>query len=944
MSAYLLIFFSFIFSSSASVLEGQVLSPDYQQNPTEIRWRRIITEHFEIIFPSGIDREAQRVSHLLEKVFPYVCRSMEVLPPRIPLVLQTQSVQSNGFVSLAPRRSEWFMTPAIDPELTNTEWLKTLAIHELRHVVQFEKSRRGFNHFLEIFLGEVGQAVGLLLTLPPWFYEGDAVGIETALTNGGRGRLPLFDRDLRTLLLSGKKWNYDKAHLGSYKDYIPNHYVYGYFYTTWLRIKYGDFFLSKLVNESSQKSWNPLSFYNSVDRLTNQKFETFYESVMRDLFLEWDDRRRQIKLSPKELLSGVDRNGWTNYYYPQEMDDGRILVLKKGLSFIDEFVAFDDKGKEESLFYPGILHNKYPYKLRQGKIAFFENEYDPRWGYRDFSRLKVFDVKMKKIVLDKRKTKGRLAVLDQEGKNIAFIGWDEGQGQTIIVLDQKGNEVRRISYPRERVITSIDWSSLDSLVLVVRDRLDLKSIVDFNIETKQEKILFGPTQTNIGFIAVKNEKIFFESPESGIDNIYLLSPEGPRQLTTSEFGAYAPDLLKGELIYNDYSVDGMNVVRKKSPSLSEERSSGSFYPIFEKFSKSEDFYGLSQQPDDNKDYPIEIYPQFKNALNFHSWVILAPPLTNTISLTGISRDILNKLSLMAGAEYNLNELTTKGFVGATWSHLYPVLDLQAAYGGRQIDEVSSSNKTQDRWEEGSFELGMSIPWRYIQGRFIHRFTSRAFAKVIKVTNKFSDDLTELSNSTLSSPGLEFSFSAFERLSLRDVYPHWGLSFSTKAEEGKDISGKGQQGAYRGVDARIFVPGFFLHHSFFHQFAFENQRPRNYRYASEVLYPRGTSAIFLQEFIKYSGNYLFPLYYPDWNWSRYLYLKRVSINLFYDELNGRQGTNSYRAASTGWEAIFDLNLVRIFLPLSFGIRGSYILDGEQKTSNYELFLNSVVGTF
>ena len=184
-----LLFFSLSF---ATVIEAPAPLVDYQQNPSAMEWSKIDTEHFEIIFPKGIEKQAQRVSHLLETAYPLVSRSLEVYPKKISLILQNQSTVSNGFVTLAPRRSEWYTTPAMDPELTNTEWLKTLAVHEFRHVVQFQKTRQGFNRVLEIWLGEIGQALGIGLTLPPWFLEGDAVGIETALTKGGRGRLPLL--------------------------------------------------------------------------------------------------------------------------------------------------------------------------------------------------------------------------------------------------------------------------------------------------------------------------------------------------------------------------------------------------------------------------------------------------------------------------------------------------------------------------------------------------------------------------------------------------------------------------------------------------------------------------------------------------------------------------------------------------------------------------------
>jgi hypothetical protein len=943
MKLMFLFFLVFISASSpANVIEAPILSVDFEQNPPDMTWKHLTTKHFDIIFPSELEEDAQRVGHLLEKAYPFVTRSLESAPNRIPLILQNQSVESNGFVTLAPRRSEFYVTPSVDPELGNTEWLKTLSIHEFRHIVQFQKGRQGFNKYFEMLLGQTGQALGLGLTLPPWFFEGDAVGIETALTRGGRGRLPQFDRDLRTLLLSGKDWNYDKAHLGSYDDYVPNHYVYGYFYTSWLRNHYGDLFLSKLANHSAQNSWNPLTFYNSTSILTNQSFDHFYRSVMKELVTEWKKRQDALTLTPFQVKNLGRRFGWTNYQYPQSTKDGKILALKRGLSFIDQYVLIDGKN-EKTLFYPARLQNDYPYKLRNNRMAFFEADIDPRWGYRDFSRLKVYDIKKESFILDQRKTKGRLAVLNQTGEKIVYIEWASHQKQAIVGMSLEGQEIFRLPYPKTSVITSIDWLNDNELVFVAKDQDDLKSIQKINISSGTEEVLVKKEVTNLGFISVTNGTILFESPKSGIDNIWMVTKDGPIQLTSSPFGAYSPSLAGDKLLYNDYSVNGMNIVTKSINWKTEQKSENSFYPIFEKFSKSEDFSSLETELAKAQEFKVKDYSQTKHAINLHSWVILAPPLSSTVTLAGYSRDVLNKFSLAAGAEYNINERTTEGFVSSTWSHLYPVFDLRGGYGKRRQEFRLGNNQSENTWEEGTFEAGVQIPWNYLQGRFVHSFTSRAFSKLIKVNNKITD-ASEMSNGSLFSPGVEFSYNVASRFAKRDINPAWGFMFNGKAEEGKDISGNGMKGSHQAVEARIYLPGLWYHHSFYHQIAYERQRNRSYEYSSLIVYPRGTRNVFLQEFQKYSGNYLMPLFYPDYNLSRFIYFKRVSFNLFYDELSGRLAGLSYEAASAGWETIFEMNFLRIFIPFSIGVRGSYIINGLEKDDNYEVFLASQLGTF
>lgn len=928
-----------------AIIEAPVNPVDFEQNPNNIQWKKIDTENFEIIFPSEIAHEAQRAAHLLEKAYPFVTRSLETKPARISLVLQNQSVNSNGFVTLAPRRSEWYVTPSVDPELTNTEWLKTLSVHEFRHVVQFQKTRKNFNRYFEILLGEVGQALGLALTLPPWFLEGDAVGLETALTKGGRGRLPVFERDLRTLLLSGKDFDFDKAILRSYKDWVPNHYVYGYFLTTSMRNEYGDLFLSKLADQSSKTSWNPLSFYNSSDRMLEGNFEEFYAETMETLLANWKREAEKLTLTPYEVKTTDRPYGWTNYYFPMATSEGDVIALKSGLSYITQFVVLKGK-KEELLFYPGRLIQEYPYKLRKDKFAYLEVELDPRWGYRDFSRLQVYDVKEKKIILTVPETKLRLATLNHEADKIMAVDWREEQGQSVVVMNSEGKELKRFPHPKEEVITSIDWISDDEAVLVIKDHDDMKVLASMNLGNGQVTYLTGKTVTNLGFVTVSEGNILLESPATGIDNIFHYQKNQLRQITSAPFGAYAPTMHEGKLIYNNYTVDGMDVVTKSVDWEKENISQDSFIPFYEKFAIAEGMDSFAQKLAEKSEHDVQDYSQVRNAINLHSWVIAAPPLSNTITLIGYSRDILNKFTLSGGAEYNLNETTGQGFVSAVWSHFYPVYDLRAAYGNRrQQIPVSNVKSVENAWEEGTLEGGVQIPWQNIVGRFNQSFTTRAFAKFIHVTDKVTTDLTDVSKGTLFSPGLEAHYAFIQRTALRDILPGLGFTLDGEFQEGHDIEGQDQKGSILSLDSRAFLPGLSKHHSFFHQFAYERQQDKFYQYSSLIFYPRGTEDLFLQEFTKYSGNYTLPLAYPDWHISRYIYMRRVAFNAFYDELRGRYKATHYQAASTGWELLLETNLLRLMLPLTWGLRGSYVLTGlEQGESNYELFIGSTLGVF
>jgi hypothetical protein len=204
--------------------------------PASVRWQQIHTEHFRVIFPTDAAHDGQRAANVLEYIYSKEGKTLNHQPAKIPVVLHNRTAFSNGFVSWAPKRSEWFLTPPQDNYAQ--DWLEQLAVHEYRHVVQIDKLNQGITKALGFAVGQ--QAVGAISgLLPMWFLEGDAVATETALTNAGRGRNPAFEMPLRTIALSGKYQKYDKALFGSYRDHVPNHYELGYQIVSWTRERYG---------------------------------------------------------------------------------------------------------------------------------------------------------------------------------------------------------------------------------------------------------------------------------------------------------------------------------------------------------------------------------------------------------------------------------------------------------------------------------------------------------------------------------------------------------------------------------------------------------------------------------------------------------------------------------------------------------------------------------
>lgn len=138
----------------------------------------------------------------------------------------------------------------------------------------------------------VGQQAGLLssVLLPIWFLEGDAVMNETQMASFGRALQPSFTIEYRAYLTEGtKKFPLDKWFCGSYKNYIPDHYQFGYQLAAWSREQYGDDMWSRVAEYGSKypytiltTKWALHKYYrtsvNEIARNTLDELTRFWRS------------------------------------------------------------------------------------------------------------------------------------------------------------------------------------------------------------------------------------------------------------------------------------------------------------------------------------------------------------------------------------------------------------------------------------------------------------------------------------------------------------------------------------------------------------------------------------------------------------------------------------------------------------------------------------------
>ena len=956
-------------------------SPVLENNPPSIKWYQVNTANFRVIFPKGFDTQAQRVANTLEHLHAAEAKTIGSSPRKISLILQNQSSLSNAFVSVLPRRSEFYTTPPQDYNFIGAnDWLDMLASHEYRHIVQYQHARRGFNNVLYYLFGATTFAGMSQAAAPDWFWEGDAVATETAFTKTGRGKIPKFSLAFRTNLLEGREFNYHKQYLRSYKHFMPDEYVIGYHLTSYLRKRTND---PNIWGKISGRAWNvpfiPFTFSNAIKKESGLYVTQLYREMAKDFKKDWNEKLSQLELTPYEKVNARKNKAYTDYLYPQPQPDGSIIALKRGIGDIDQFVRITNDG-EKRIFTPGLTNDAGMLSAVNGKIVWNEYGFDPRWLVRDYSLVKGINItdNKKKSVLGSRKERYGSAALSPDGQKVVAIRNDVSYQTQIVILDfTSGNVLKQFDNPENYFFSMPRWADDGKRIAVLKTTRGGKSISILDTETGQLTDVTSESDENVGHPVLYGDYLLYNSPISEIDNIYAirLSSGEKFKITTSRHGAFNPAVSPDGkfLYYNDQSKDGLDIVKipfdssALHPYTPQVEGVDSYSHLIEQEGGTQVFETVPQTQ-----LPVAKYSKFRGLVNPYTWGLnVETDLTRaTIGLS--SKDILSTTAVDLGYEYDINERTGSFFARASYQAWFPIIDFTARYGKRSVNEglfpVAKGNSYEFKelnfeWTERTFEGGLRIPLTITRSRFISNVTLSDNLGITFVQN-FKNNL-DGNGRILPIPTTDtvfrftdyidhgsliynhFSLSAYRVLkrSYRDINSKFGqvinLEYYNTMNAGELGDFQGNQFSIYGI---LYLPGLFKHHSLWGYWAYQHTQiedsDNNYTFRNNIPLPRGLGVVLSENLYTMSVNYTLPLWYPDIAIGPLLNIQRVRANAFFDYGAGSTQVllRNYEYSSVGAEVKLDINILRFKPQFDIGVRFSKGL--SPSTSEIEL----LIGTF
>jgi hypothetical protein len=907
------------------------------QEPASIRWKQIKTTHFKLVFPDYYEENARKLAGYLDTVYKYASATLDHHPKRIPLWLHTQSATSNALVAWAPKRMEFYTTPGQD--MYAQPWLEQLSIHEYRHVVQVDKLNQGFTKVLSWIFGQQGTAAVLGLYVPSWFMEGDAVVTETGLSYSGRGRQPLFEMKMRAIALEKGPYTYDKASMGSYRDFLPNQYELGYFLVAEGRRKYGPEIWEHSLNRIARRPYMVTPFQKGIKDISGKKKLPFYDECMSSLQAAWQKQDDVTLIANSQQLSPPSRI-YTNYSFPLFINDSTVLAIKSALEELTLFVSIGPEGKEEVIFKPGFL-KKESLSYAAGQICWVETRPDLRWSNRSTTIIRIYDIESGKARTINKKMRLFAPALSKDASRIVTVRVDSMDQYSLVVLDANdGSILNVIPAPANAFPMTPVWAN-ENMILAVLVSEDGKNIAKFDVASGRSKTLLQWDYTDISRPVYHAPYIFFTAAWSGISNIYALdiTEGGIYKVSSSRFGAdYACVSEDGSrLVFADYSSDGYRVVtqdinNKEWLALNDISDQG--IGLYRSIAAQEEVVPpWSDVP--ASEAPSKKYSKIGNLFNFHSWAPLDINASNYTIQPGISimsQNLLSSSFLEAGYSYNLNEEAGKVYGNYSYRGWYPIFDLYADYGlRRKIDYQTEANEVS--WDETNLRAGVRLPLNLRRGRYYAGIEPAAYVNQgLRRMKKGSP--VDSAKSDIFSTGYSLNLYRQRMSTFRDIYPKWGQSVGLYYRD-TPLDQDNMSYILAGI-GNFYFPGLFRHHGINiysgYQYRIISSFSK-YKFTDLVSYPRGVNRMQDQELLSFRATYALPIAYPDWSIGPVLYMKRIRAGLFYDYAIGLnpKGKNYYQ--STGIDLITEVHILRFVAPIELGLRSIYLPDENAFTFGF-----------
>lgn len=903
-------------------------------NPSNQKWMQVNTNTSRVIFPKGLDSQASRISNVVALLDSTTLYSIGNKIRKWDIVLLNQSTDANAFVRLAPVVSELYLIPPQNNFSNGSvRWDDNLIIHEGRHMQQFSNFNHGFTKVFSFLLGQEGQLFANGITIPNYFFEGDAVWQETLVSAQGRGRIPYFFNGMKSLWLAKKDYSWMKLRSGSLRQFVPDHYAVGYPLVAYGYEKYGEGFWRKVTADAVSFKGLFYSFNKAIEKYSGKTYKQFRDDALQYFQAQTFAATEKNKVA-FNYITPVEKNNVVDYIFPQFVNDDTIIVTKQSYKELNSFY-FLINGREQKIRVKDYVTDDY-FSYNNGKLVYTAYQSDPRWANRNYSVIQLLDIYTKQQRQLTIKSKYFSPDINAEGTEVIAVNVSpDGSNYLHRLNAATGELVMKVPNPNNYFFTQTKYINNSAAVSAVRNVGGQMALVKIDLATGATEPLTSFTYNVLGYPSVKGDTVYFgmtdnfsiDKNNKPTDRIFAVSLNNKKlyRLTDNVNGVYQPVVnTKGQLLFTAFTADGLRLAAINNSGLQwkdfTNDSQKTNHIIGAVAASQQKGAAVLYQLQDTKT-TISKYKKSFKLFNFHS----ARPIASEpeYGYSFYSDNILSSFSSSLSYIYNRNEGSHTAAFDAVFAGWFPYLNIGTEYSvNRFVDTALGKGIS---FNSAKLKTGFSIPLTFINGRTF-KYLNFGAGYNIEQLAYIGIGKDVFKNKALKYANAFFSFSNLSRQAKQHINPHWAQSFSFNYRDAFNFY-KGHK--FLGSSS-FYFPGLFTNHSLVLNVAYQKRDTVPDLFSNNFPYSRGYEALNTRRMYRLGANYHFPLMYPDWGFGNIIFFQRIRANAFFDYTNAKARVNGILteiiSRSTGTEIFFDTKLWNE-LPVSIGVRYSRLLDTD-----------------
>lgn len=725
---------SLIFLAAASFCaKGQFYTPG--TDPGYLRWYSVESPYYKIIYPEGADSLARSYARLLEQFREPLGRSIGQTPKsgkwarKMPVVLHTHHLVSNGSVGYAPIRMDFFTTPesyGSDP----VSWSVQLAAHEPRHQAQLEKMENaGLFKGLSYVIGQGAAPLAWMLYVASIRGEGDAVTAETGLAQGTRARTADFLGYMRMAFDQGDWRDLTRWTQGSYKHFTPDHYKSGYMFVAGTRYLYKQpLFIKEGTELTVKRPWlfTPYNYQKRLRQYSGKNIDRSFDDVMRAFNDVWqaDDRARGPFLDLRQVTSA---ESFPLTFSSLRWVDGTLYALREGYLRTRELVRIRD-GKVKAVRRFSATSSRLSYDPVRNRLYWSETVPHARWDLSGSSPVRFMDMKSHEV-FDLAKGRRYFNPAPSADGNLLAVAEYATSGETFLVVLSafNGSVVRRQAAPEGVQLTESAWQGEDLYCAGI-------SMGGYGIyralpSGEWEEVL-APSHQKLVNLESGDGCLEWVSDRTGVNELYRYSLSDGRlsQLTNTHYGATDFCRADDQLYCVSQTLDGKMVFSTAESALKPrdvDFTELHTYVIEDAITEQE--RALGPAPDLSQEVALSApkrYYKLPHLLQLHTWLPLYVNVDGIMKqsfdlsydnispgVTGLFQNTLGTLTGQMGVAAHPNPDQQKGWRAAfhtkfTYTGLYPAIEAQLDFGDRRARQYTYTEVVNERYKSLSHTVSL----------------------------------------------------------------------------------------------------------------------------------------------------------------------------------------------------------------------------------------------